>query len=287
MQGALQGIAGFLMHIRMQPHAMDLSIVCAIVRNQVNRHCTVSLLQQARIAASSAPMDTSDDELDPFSLEEAQPCSPAQAAGSMHAAPDAYSERPCVPVDSASAAPPSRSAALRPFGMLGPLHFPETASEGPRPDAAVSRGAYDGPLPEAHVLGGLGTSTRSFRPASLAGHTGLLTSSHPYSTTGPHSGSMSQRGRPPDTGPPHMQARSGSALHGAGPLLQPFGLSAPAQPAPVQPGQASSEAPHHATKLGCTPGDTLDAELEAFDCTQLPATDSSMDPLLEELLSWQ
>ena len=235
VQGALQGVVGFLMHIRMQPYAMDLSIICAIVRNQVNRHCTVSLLQQARVVAHPSPMDTSDDELEAFSFETTQPPSPAPAAGFMHAAPGSHLEHACVPGGSTSAAHPTHSASLRPFfGMLGPLQSTGAASEGPRPDAAVSRGAYDGPLSEAHVLGGLGTSTRSFRPASLAGHTGLLTSSHPYSTTGPPSGSMSQQAQPSDTEQPHMRALPGSALHGQAALshafLQPCSRTAFARP---------------------------------------------------------
>ena len=273
------------MHIRMQPYAMDLSIVCAIVRNQVNRHCTVSLLQQARVVAHPSPMDTSDDELEAFSFETTKPPSPAPAAGFMHAAPGSHPEHACVPGGSVSAAHPTHCASLRPFfGMLGPLQSTGAASEGPRPDAAVSRGAYDGPLPEAHVLGGLGTSTRSFTPASLAGHTGLLTSSHPYSITGPPSGSMSQPAQPSDTEQPHMRALPGSALHGQAAMSHAFDNLAPAQPAPEQ---ASCGVPDHAAQLGRVPGGTWGAELEAFDCTQSPGIDSSMDPLLEEVLLWQ
>ena len=78
------------------------------------------------------------------------------------------------------------------------------------------------------------------------------------------------------------------ALHEAVPLSQAPGVSVSVQPAPVFPLQGSFEGPEHAALLRCIPSSTWDAELDLFDRTQLPLTESSFaPPLQEEMLLWQ
>ena len=282
MQGALKGIVGSLVHIRMQPFALDVYVACAIVHDQINRHCTVSLLQQARIAACQAPMDTSDDELESFSLDDDQACISAHAAGFM---PRALC-RPSggqLPVGSYGAEIPTDPALPETSGMGRPQQESGVAYEGPRPDAIIVQGGSGSQSLQPRVLGALGTCSHSFRPASLTGQM-KLTGHHVTSIPDHHACSMSQQGWPTATQHPHITAHSDLALHGAVPISQAPGVSASV---PTFSLQGSFENPNHAAPLRCIPSSTWDAELDLFDCTQLPLTESSFaPPLEEEILLW-
>ena len=253
---------------------LDLRIAGAIVIDQLNRHCTSSLLQQAKIVSPSAHMSPSDAQRQACTSPLApQPCAlPAAAPGAAALAGPDFA----AGVQSSDQSQGTLSPSLLPFNVASSvLPTGLAASACPVPEA----GRCQCSQPPVHVcdvparpLGGLGTS-----PAWLGKHSDVASLLSPQVLS---------------CGPPSIDWQGSCAVEGLA------GMQTADSPALVSPSAegpelslpaAVSVARHEAPDMPCqgVPPDVWNAQLQAVCSQSLSPANSGIMPLLEEVLSWQ
>ena len=258
----------------MLPMRLDLRIAGAIVIDQLNRHCTSSLLQQAKIVPPPGHMSPSDAQRHACTFPLApQPCAlPAAAPGAAALAGPDFA----AGVQSSDQSQGTLGPSLLPLDVaFSILPTGLAASACPVPEAGPNQCSQ----PQAQVrdvparpLGGLGTS-----PAWLGKHSDVASLLSPQALSfGPQS--IDWQGSIAVEGLSGMQTADSPAL-----VMLPAAGSELSLPAAV------SVAGHEAPDMSCqgVPADVWNAQLQAVCSQSLSPANSGIMPLLEEVLSWQ